>query len=163
METWVISLKSSGQRRRLLDEQMKELFKYNYFEAFTPSDIEDFAPYFDSSDIYCYREFRIPEAVIACAKSHFYIWKKSIASAENILVLEDDAQFVDELAVKAFQQLRLPGEFDIFYIDGNFVGEPLQIIRPVGFHFTHSYIVSPRGAGILVNEVERNGFKRAVD
>jgi len=163
MQTWVISLKSAGQRRILMDEQMKELITYNYFEAFTPSDIEDFVPYFDSSDIYLYRQFRIPEAVIACAKSHFYIWKKSIAGDENILVLEDDAQFINELAVKAFQQLKLPEEFDIFYLDGNLVGEPLRIIRPVGFHFSHSYIVSPHGAAILINEVERNGFKRAVD
>ena len=163
METWVISLKWSVDRRILFDKSMKSLFTYNYFEAYTPDEIEDFAHYFDNSNIYESQEWYKPEAVIACAKSHFHLWKMSKATGKNIFILEDDAEFVNEQAIELLQLLTVPVEFDIFYLDGNRREGSCRIIRPVDFHLTHSYIVSPRGAKILVEEVERNGFKAAVD
>ena len=163
METWVISLKSSTERRRLFDERMKGLIDYNYFEAFGPSDIQDFQHYFDQSDITKFSHWFHPEAVIACAKSHFHLWKKSIDGSRNIFIMEDDAQFINERAIEVFQQLKLPDEFDIFYLDGIIAEEPVRIVRPENCHLGHSYIVSPHGARTLVDEVERNGFKRAVD
>ena len=159
----VISLLSNTERRKAFDERMKELGDYNYFDAFTPSDIGEFKGLFHYSDIYDYTAFTKPSAVIACAKSHFALWKKCFESGENLLILEDDALFTTPSSAGILSELEPPAGFDVVFLDGEVNEGEIDIVGVSGFHGCYAYLLSPKGAGILLQEIIVSGFSAAVD
>ena len=164
MRIKVISL--GGERLESFKKRMEGKLEYSIFDAFTPDQIVDVEWLFKGSDIYEYFDERKPESVIACAKSHMWIWFESIILDEEILVLEDDVMFSDEAAEKAFNYftkiLNEDYEYDIFFFDGNW-GEKYIVSEPHQFHSGCAYLITPEGAKKLLNKIDTVGFDKAVD
>jgi GR25 family glycosyltransferase involved in LPS biosynthesis len=163
MPVSVISLPSDPARRRAFDARMAALGPYTYFDAFSPEAIEDFKPYFHASDIYRYTAYTKPEAVIACAKSHYYQWKKCLASQQNLLILEDDAMFATHQSPEILSRIQPPQTFDVLFLDGEKTDGEINMVKSTGFHGCYAYLLSPKGAAILLDEIAASGFSAAVD
>lgn len=161
MRTYVITL---GKRIESFRKRMSPIIEFEEFKAFDETQIEDFKDYFKDSDIYKYANLYKPEAVIACAKSHFNLWKKCVELNESILILEDDAIFYDQKAIDIFKNTKFEElEFDIFYLDGQLVKDPYCIRDAYDFHSGVAYIIKPEAAKKIINKVEEFGFSRALD
>jgi GR25 family glycosyltransferase involved in LPS biosynthesis len=143
---------------------MNGILEFEEFKAFNRNQINDVIDLFEYSDIYKYANLYDTYAVMACAKSHMYLWKKCIELDEKILILEDDVIFYNEEAKQLFKTFDFDSiEFDIFYLDGKLVDEPYKVQSAYPFHSGCAYIITPRAAQILLNKVEKRGFNRALD
>lgn len=161
MKTFVITL---GHRIERFREKMNGILEFKEFKAFNRNQINDVIDLFEYSDIYKYTNLYDIYAVMACAKSHMYLWKKCIELDEKILILEDDVIFYNEEAKQLFKTFDFDSiEFDIFYLDGKLVDEPYKVQSAYPFHSGCAYIITPRAAQILLNKVEKRGFTRALD
>ena len=161
VKIFVITL---GERIYSFRDRMLRLINFNEFEAFNPTQIEDFKPLFINSDIFDYNHLYNTDSVIACAKSHFYLWKKCIELNETILILEDDAMFYNVEAKKIFTKTNFKElDFDVFYFDGRLVDEPYIIQDAYEFHSGVAYMITPKAAQMMINKIETKGFDRALD
>jgi GR25 family glycosyltransferase involved in LPS biosynthesis len=164
MITRVISL--GGERLESFEKRMQGKFKYSVFDAFTPDQIVDVEEFFKESDIFDYAHERDPYAVMACAKSHLWLWIECILLDREVLILEDDVKFSDEAAEKAFNYfIKILNEdyvYDVFFFDGEW-GEKYVVSPAHKFHSGCAYVMTPEGAKKILNKVETKGFDRAVD
>ena len=161
VKIFVITL---GERIDDFRKRMNEIIDFTEFKAFDHSGIEDFKQHFNNSDIYEYRNLYNTDSVIACAKSHFYLWKKCIELNETILILEDDAMFYNKEAKKIFTATNFDElDFDVFYFDGKLVEEPYRIQDAYEFHSGVAYMIKPEAAQKMIDKVEKKGFSRALD
>lgn len=161
MKIYVITL---NKRIESFRKRMNHIIEFEEFNAFDETQIEDFKEYFKDSDIYRYSDLYKPNAVIACAKSHFTLWQKCVELNEPILILEDDAVFYDKSAIDVFKKTDFNSiEFDIFYLDGKLVRDPYKIQDAYEFHSGVAYIIKPEAARKIINKILEFGFSRALD
>lgn len=154
-----------GERKKSFEKRMRGKLQYEFFGGFTPDDISDFEHLFEKSNIYEYSHERNPKAVIACAKSHVWLWERCLAFEEEILILEDDVLFSDESAEEAFNVFinnLNEYEYDVFFFDGNW-GEKYVVSKAHEFHSGCAYVMTPRGAEMILKKIEEKGFDEAVD
>jgi GR25 family glycosyltransferase involved in LPS biosynthesis len=160
VRTRVISLKDSP-RRISFSKKMSGRIEFTFFDAF--SEVGDFVKYFEKSDIHEHKETYDVQAVIGCAKSHFHLWKEAVERDEHILILEDDAIFMDERAEEFFNSYLIEDEFEVLFLDGRLVEEEYRIGSPYEHHSGVAYVMSPRGAKKLIEKIESEGFGSALD
>lgn len=154
-----------GERKKSFEKRMWGKLQYEFFRGFTPDDIQDFEPLFQKSNIYEYSHERDPRAVIACAKSHVWLWEICRVLEEEMLILEDDVLFSDTLAEEAFNIFinnLNEYEYDVFFFDGEW-GEKYAVSKPHRFHSGCAYVMTPRGAEAILKKIEDRGFDEAVD
>jgi GR25 family glycosyltransferase involved in LPS biosynthesis len=161
MKTKVITL--GGERWDSFKKRMEGKIEFEMFEAYTPDKIDDFVSFFEKSNVYEYSNERNPQAVIACAKSHLYIWIESFNKKETILVLEDDVAFTSLEAEDIFKKRPWESEeFDVFYLDGE-KGEDFEVRDAQVFHSGCSYIITPEGSNKILTKIFESGYDTAVD
>ena len=117
-----------------------------------------------------------PRSRIACALSHYLLWKTCIKVRQPILILEHDAKFIDKLDFTPNQT----GSFDIIGINdprgatrrSNAFHASLQTNRPAiqrvprvdddnvpqGLAGNSAYIIKPKGAQKMVELVKQHGL-----
>jgi len=117
-----------------------------------------------------------PKNRIACALSHFYLWKKCLESQEPILVLEHDAIFIKTLnpdyiieskfdiiginnPLGATRKARLFHE-KIIQSNKSIIITPTidEINIPQGLAGNSAYVIKPRGARNLIDAVYKYGL-----
>jgi len=126
----------------------------------------------------------LTKAVIACALSHYYLWRKLAESKRDssYLILEDDVVFEDGFAEKWNNEFShsIPSDYYLVFLGGcqpwNKSHYP-EVLDPYNAHFnrvkkndfftagTHywhmnaqSYILSKTGASLLCQWVDQHGF-----
>lgn len=161
VKIFVITL---GERIQDFRSRMNDIIDFEEFTAFDHSGIENFKPLFINSDIYEYSNLYDTDSVIACAKSHFYLWKKCVELDKTILILEDDAMFYNKEAKKIFTTTDFENiDFDVFYFDGKLIEEPYKVQDAYEFHSGVAYMIRPAVARKMIDKVESKGFNRALD
>lgn len=113
--TYVITLEERSDRRKILEEQIKNRdIKLEYFIVNPPTSIQVTNKYFHKNTIKC-----ISYGAIGCAMSHINLLEK-IARSENddyFIVLEDDIQFsLNYEKIIHDLTLKYPVDSDLFYL-----------------------------------------------
>jgi GR25 family glycosyltransferase involved in LPS biosynthesis len=141
----------------------------------------------DICHIFRNNDFKWKKSVMGCALSHYAIWKQIVNGPDgNFLVLEDDAQLVNDFVTKWSSIADLmPRDSDIVFLGGvlppNKPALPM-ITEPVNrafaavkknslfgsdrryFHFcTYSYIITKTGAQKLCQIIDKMGIYTSAD
>lgn len=107
---------------------------------------------------------------IACAQSHYMLWKKCIELNEPILILEHDALFVKEFSYNDFDggamSINSPidatfnsKEYDAALIDGiNEVPYVADMSTPQGLPGHSAYIIKPWAAQEVIDKQDQIGW-----
>lgn len=94
--------------------------------------------------------------------SHLEILKMALEVNENVLIFEDDAEFIDENLVYLDPILKdlSKVEWDMFYIGGNLLRPAYQVSKHLArlshCYSAHAYGVNKRFIEFLVNTIEYN-------
>jgi glycosyl transferase, family 25 len=121
MNVFVINLKSSVQRRAIMEKQFNKLnIPYEIFEAVKGADVseQDIAQYYDM-DYYNSRPGYFTPGAVGCTLSHYFIYKKMVEEKIPVaVILEDDmilnSQFA-ELTATVAKQIRHDEVVLLFY------------------------------------------------
>lgn len=145
-KTFCLSLKKDTNRRNhMLSIKNKMGINFEFFDAVEPIEITDEIErrYFSNTDFY---EWDINQkAVMATFMSHMYLLNYSCKNETNLLIIEDDIDYVGDLD---FNNINFE-DFDIFN---------------VGTHFgCYSYFVSHQGACKILNEIDSKQITQAYD
>src|ERR1700733_3870711 len=93
MKIFVINLKSSVRRRKLMKQRLDKLgLAFEFFEATQGSAMskQEIAQYFDI-DYYNNPPFHFTPGIAGCIMSHYFLYKKIVEeNIESALILEDD-------------------------------------------------------------------------
>lgn len=165
MKSYVITMvnhdKSVKAAERCIQSAKKFGVTSEIFEAIVPEDnlAEEFAKDGMSIDDYSVDEkWSKREPSMCCYLSHKALWRKCVELNEKILVLEHDAIFMDKLP----ENMSFYGLINLGKPSYGQYSEP-TLQRGVfklfskphgGLPGTHAYMVSPRGAKLLLNKKE---------
>ncbi|WP_169391594.1 MULTISPECIES: glycosyltransferase family 25 protein [Psychrobacter] len=163
----VINLANSVGRLRFQEAQLSHLnIAFERFAAISTADVTD-ADY-DKWSSDWQRKLRRTE--VACFLSHYSVWQTIAQSNKPYLVLEDDAMLSNHLpaALNAIQHLATD-DFDhisletrgrkklignqAIYLTEQLTLQPLYLDKSGAA----AYILTPKGAQTLLNEVDRRG------
>jgi len=90
---------------------------------------------------------------VGCFLSHWHIWNKCIEKNEPIIVLEDDAILTDKFDIATIESAK----YDFLYLGWKEMAEsePIgeSLVKPVYPYWTLAYMIRPKAAKILVNDV----------
>ena len=138
----VINLDRRTDRMEKLDPQLKELeIQYKRFSAVDAKKL----------DI---------DPVVAGLRSHLQVMKQ--IAGQRVLILEDDAQFVEDFNEKFEKVMQtLPEDWDIFYL-GALVPKDVGLIRMVNRHWgiqvlttgTQAYCINPSRLEYFISKLE---------
>jgi hypothetical protein len=107
---------------------------------------------------------------IACAQSHYMLWKKCIELNEPIMILEHDALFVKKFSYNDFDggamSINSPinatfnsKEYDAALIDGiNEVPYVTDVSTPQGLPGHSAYVIKPWAAEEIINKQDEIGW-----
>jgi GR25 family glycosyltransferase involved in LPS biosynthesis len=138
----VINLDRRTDRMEILDAQLKELgIEYERFSAVDGKEL-DISP------------------IIAGTMSHVQVLKKY--QDQKILVLEDDALFVDDFNEKFEEVMQtIPADWDIFYL-GALLPKNTGKVTPVNEHWTRQVFTTGSQA-YCINRARVNYFIENLD
>jgi len=104
------------------------------------------------------------DPVVAGLRSHLQVMKQ--IAGQRVLILEDDAQFVEDFNEKFEKVMQtLPEDWDIFYL-GALVPKDVGLIRMVNRHWgiqvlttgTQAYCINPSRLEYFINKLEDYNF-----
>jgi GR25 family glycosyltransferase involved in LPS biosynthesis len=160
---YVINLKRDVDRKKRMEEQLKkhDLQKYTFFEAIDGQN-EDLSKY----DFKVIPEWYNPinkkimtKGEIACALSHYKLWEQIIVSDfQNVLILEDDAIFLDHFSKKIEEMDMTNVDIDFLYLGRRKLNVEIEeekfndfLLKPLYSYRTHAYILQKNGAKKLLS------------
>jgi len=175
-----INLKRRSDRK----EKMMIIFKknnmnYDFFEAIDGNELK---PNYPDLHLFKKNDFDNQRGVIGCALSHYYLYQKLLrdTSYDCYVIFEDDVQLVNNFNNKLIEGLnKITPEMDLIflgytmpnnildqnyqkYIDGQIVS--LHKMDKYNYHGgLYGYIISKNGAAKILNYINLNGIKRAID
>ena len=182
-KTYVINLEHRTDRRSQMEAQLKRVRIDNYeiFKAIQPTlaDVYEWNPKFitpappwlleGKTDIDKYRV-----GSLGCLMSHYEVIKDALSKGyENIMILEDDTEFLFDMEFKSVLRHLKPhtdhvidNEYGILYLSGNHNGGIVKkmsgnISFVQGTLTTGSYIISKKGMELMVKQI--NHFEREID
>jgi glycosyl transferase family 25 len=149
----MISLKDATDRRKLMIDTIP--YNFTFFDAVRGSDISreqknEFPIFLGSNN------------ELGCMLSHYNLWQKLIDKSSPTLILEDDAEFVDNI-----DNLDLPNDFDIVFFGhcfekkGQIIKEP--IYKSVQPSCLHGYLVSQKGIKKLLDNFNKKNINNPID
>jgi len=120
--------------------------------------------------------FNYRKGVIGCAMSHLALWKRLMhdASCDVYVVMEDDAELVDDFEVKldkAIQLFMSEPRAELCYISGFSITDPcrnadnMKLIKKTNNHDmgTGGYLIKKSGAVRFVDYYNTHSIKVAID
>ena len=108
-----------------------------------------------------------PQKAMCCTAGHFAIWKKIAEGPDDVgVVLEHDAIMLHPITIIIPEntivvlgyKLTDPGRYNHVQ-----AGAPKELIKITGHEGAHAYAMTKRTAKFLIDEIERQGIKSAVD
>ena len=158
MQTFVINLDSRQDRLRFTTEQLKDI-SWERFPAINGYNMTayDFAskgyiPFFKWKDPMLNRT--LTDTDVAAAMSHYRLWEKCAEINENVLILEDDNEYLGRLDIKEIESLL--ETYDIVYLDHKEMYPVKSIdvddkfVIPYYPYWNNAYALSPRLATKIV-------------
>lgn len=163
--THCVSVSSKQDRRSYFDKEANFAnLRFDYFDAITPDTFQraytllfgdgpyDAAKLFDLKAIKAQRGVGKPKFVVACALSHYCIYKQLIDSdKEYAVIFEDDAYFIYNVNTKLNMVMSTAvsqhKHIDIMYLGYRLVDKHLQLERVVHpahnetVYQTHAYVI----------------------
>lgn len=110
---------------------------------------------------------KLIDKALCCTAGHFGIWKKIAEGKDGVgIVLEHDAVMLQPLSIIIPEntivvlgyKVTEPNRYD--HVSA---GLPTDLIRIDGHEGAHAYAMTKRTAQFLINEIEQNSIKGAVD
>jgi GR25 family glycosyltransferase involved in LPS biosynthesis len=137
-------MKRSTDRKNKLEQKFKDanITNYTFIEAVDGqnNDLSSYNFKVISEWIEPFSSRIMTKGEIGCSLSHYNIWKKMIdQNLDNILILEDDVEFTDEVNNISEYFKFLPEDWDMVYFGGN--------------HNTHMRVHPPK----IINEKDKVG------
>lgn len=167
MNCFVINLKSYTEKKEKMVKRLSKFsFKYEFFNAVEGMEEK----YLENIEIN--KEWRDPysgrvmtHGEVGCSLSHLNIYKKALVSENNVtLILEDDAEFVDNFEEKLeniLDELKNT-DWDVCYLGRKLMGkdgeEISKNLKVAGYsYWTIGYLVNKKGAKKLIDgNIEKN-------
>lgn len=158
MQTFVINLDSRQDRLRFTTEQLKDI-SWERFPAINGYNMTayDFAsngyiPFFTWKDPSLSRGLKNTE--IATSLSHYKLWEKCAEIQENVLILEDDNEYLGGLDIAEIDKLL--ETYDIVYLNyyevrrDKIIDIDDKFIVPYYAYWNNAYVLSPRLASKII-------------
>lgn len=172
---FIINLESRTDRKEEIINEMKKQNisedKYEFFKAIRPT-IYDV---FEWNSNFC-REVLIhvqPNnrqnyliGCLGCLKSHRAVIKEAIdRDYKNILVFEDDTQFIDNFEKIYNYSKQINNDYDMLYLAGSHLGKKEivseNIMKIKGTHTTGSYLIKREAMEYMYNNIKN--YNKEVD
>jgi glycosyl transferase, family 25 len=172
MKVYVINLRSSVQRRKIMEKQLDKLdIPYKIFDAVKGADItgEEIERYYDM-DYYNARPGHFTPGAIGCTLSHYFIYQEMLADNIDVaVILEDDMilhkdfsstvplvskQLKDDEVVllfyQSYEKIRLAASSAVDVGNGHLLYQAVctKLLRSTG-----GYMISHEAARSMVNKL----------
>lgn len=164
---FIINLEKRTDRK---EEMMKEMEKHNiqnyeFYNADRPS-IQDIIQWNNNYCNHVKTSFRNAQKFLmyqigslGCLKSHLGVCKLALERKyKNVLILEDDTQFIHNLDMLAEFSSQINNEYDMLYLCGshNGVRETVSknIVKTAKTHTTGSYLITENAMKYLVDNIQ---------
>ena len=163
---FIINLETRKDRKNKMINEMKKqnITNFEFFKAIKPN-IEEVNKWNKNFCIETPRDdYKI--GCLGCLKSHLEVIKISIERRyNNVLILEDDTEFVRNYN-ELFNDLNeINNSFDMFYLAGSHIGNKIPItnnvMKIIGTYTTGSYIINKKAMEFFINNIE--GYNKEVD
>jgi GR25 family glycosyltransferase involved in LPS biosynthesis len=164
---FIINLENRTDRKAQVLEVIKNLDisedEYEFFKAIKPS----MSNVLSWTANYCghvrrdigaskFDGYRV--GCLGCLRSHVEVCKLALSRGyKNILVLEDDTEFVDAFDKLALYSKQIEDNYDMLYLSGSHLGECKMVSENVkrvnGTHTTGAYCIGERVMKYLVDNI----------
>ncbi len=141
MKIFVINLKTSVQRRQIMEKQLAKLnIPYEFFEAVKGADVprEDIPKYYNM-EYYNARPSYFTPGLMGCTISHYLLYKKIAEEKTDVaIVLEDDmvlSNDFEEAVVALAKQIRKDEAIMLFYQSYNTIQLSAATALPVAKNY----------------------------
>ena len=177
-KTLIINLKRRRDRRTKMETQMKNQ-KFMDYEFMDAVDGNELTLTEHIRDLFKGNDFQYRKGVIGCAMSHMALWNRLIrdTSSEVFVIMEDDAELVDNFEVKLNKAVRLfMGEpsAELCYISTNCLNSiklscknlaSMQVIKKNNNEVdgTGGYLIKKSGAARFIDYYTMHSMTRAID
>jgi len=174
-KTRIINLKRRCDRKLKMEAQLKQQTFTDY--AFMNAvDGTHLIPTKHIYDLFKGNDFNYRKGVIGCAMSHMTLWKQLVRDSECELyvIIEDDAEFVDNFEVKLNQAIRLfvnEPRAELCFISGFSIKTPCSSVNAMQLIKKNNdtvdglggYIIKKSGAARFLQYYATHSMKRAID
>jgi len=171
---FIINLETRTDRK---NEMIKELKKHNiqnyeFYNADRPSipDIIEWNNNYCNHVITSFRTMqkflRYQIGCLGCLKSHLGVCKLALErNYKNVLILEDDTQFIHNLDILTGFTCQINNEYDMLYLCGSHHGVretvSKNIVKTAKTHTTGSYLITENAMKYLVNNIQ--SYSKEID
>ena len=172
MRIFVINMKTSVKRRKIMEEQLKNLgLDFEIFEAVRGDSLseEEIMSYYDK-EFYASRPGYFTAGMAGCTISHFLLYKKIVEEKiETCLILEDDMQVGKDLPVlidRLAEEIKRDEVIMLFYqsylpiklsksptIALNHKFNLYQVTETIGLRSTGGYIIHYEAAKSMLEKL----------
>lgn len=173
MRTFVISLKTSLDRRARVDELMaRHRLAFEYFDAIDPRvDRHAILDFYDAAKCRRLKGYGLTDAELGCFASHYSLWQLCAKADRPMLILEDNFELRGNLGTRLAALEAKVGTYDVLKLGGVFerprvavdrLDDEYEIVRhPKGIRGTSAYVISPDRATAWAAQAP--GFFEPVD
>ena len=173
---FVINLEHRTDRKKQIVEELEKqnITNYEIFKAIRPT-IEDVTQW---NNRYCYHvrdprnfptlnKFMLYQiGCLGCLLSHMQVCKLALErNYKNILILEDDTQFIHNLDKLQEFSSQINNDYDMLYLCGSHLGRREKvsenIIKVRGTHTTGSYLITEPVMKFLVENIQ--SYSKEID
>lgn len=172
---FIINLEYRKDRKQFQEKQIK---KYNlqnveFFKGIVPNIEKDEINKWNKEYCYQVRNSVYPgkflnyqKGCLGCLLSHYQIMKIALERGYNkILILEDDAEIIDDIKKLETYSKQLDHQYDMLYLSGSHLGKTEKInkniIKVEGTLTTGSYIITKNPMKYFIENII--GYKKEVD
>jgi GR25 family glycosyltransferase involved in LPS biosynthesis len=185
---FIINLESRPDRKlQILDEMKKQNISENTYEFFkairpTPEEVLEWNPkYCEYNKIYIHPDKfdGYTQGCLGCLKSHVEICRIALERGyENILILEDDTEFVNSIDNLIKYSKKINNSYDMLYLAGRYINKnpikqsvsnmthiinsnTISTIKSNNILTTGSYCIKKPAMEYLINNI--NNYSKEID
>lgn len=185
---FIINLESRPDRKlQILDEMKKQNISENTYEFFkairpTPEEVLEWNPKYceyNKIDIHPDKFDGYTQGCLGCLKSHVEICRIALERGyENILILEDDTEFVNSIDNLIKYSKKINNSYDMLYLAGRYINKnpnkqsvsnmphiinsnTISTIKSNNILTTGSYCIKKPAMEYLINNI--NNYSKEID
>lgn len=170
---FIINLSHRTDRKKIMINEMEKqnISNYEFFNAIKPSINEvnewnlNYCNYVKKSvHPNKFDNYRI--GCLGCMKSHIEVIKMALErNYDNILILEDDTEFIDDFHKLFKYSNQINNEYDMLYLSGSHLGSRLPVSNNIqkinGTLTTGSYLIKKYAMNYLIKNI--NSYEKEID